>query len=452
MSELQDRQMGTEPEGKLLYKMAVPIALAMLVQALYNIIDSAFVGQISEEALSAVSLVFPFQSLFAALNVGIGVGMSQLISLNRGSGHPERARQAAGQGFLLSAVCGVCFLIYGLFFSESFFRLSGINGTVAEMGNEYLQIVTIFSMGLFCEFVLERMLMATGHTGCTMVSQILGAVLNIILDPVFIWGLGGIPAMGVKGAAIATVLAQHVSAVLAWLLHRKKNQTLHFGWNDIRPDRQMLWNIVSVGASATVKQGAGAVVLMFVNGILIHFSIVATAVYGAFNRLYVLFMTPGWAIQDVLVILIAYNLGIKNKTRIRRFFKTGLCSVLGITVLGCMLLFLLPGPLLKIFGAKEEMLSLGTAALPLLACFLPFQSVASAVSAMLQGLGEGGIALTAGVIERFLFPMLLVYLASLSGNLNLVWLSFSVAECIGMLISLAFMYVTYRKKVSVLPE
>lgn len=452
MKRNSDKYMGTEKESRLLLEMAVPVALSMLVQALYNIVDSAFVGQISEDALSAVSVVFPFQTLFAALNVGIGVGMSQLISLSIGSGQEQKARKAAGQGLFLSLCCTVLFIIFGLTGTDLFFRISGVTGYIAVMGNSYLKTVTVFSLGIFCESVLERMLMSTGHTGCTMVCQITGAVLNIILDPLLIFGCGFIPPMGVTGAAAATVFSQHIAALLAFILHKYKDRILQFGFSDIKPQGECIRSIFSVGASAAIKQGAAAVVLMFVNVILIKFSTTATAVYGAFNRLYVLFLTPSWAIQDVLVILAAYNLGIKNKKRIKRLFGLSICSALTVTVLGCILISLFPVPLLKIFGAKETMLSLGKTALPVLACFLPFQAAASTISAMLQGLGDGKGALEAGLMERLLFPMLFVFLASLTNKLVLVWWSFTVAEIIGLGISILFLRRTIHEKVSVLPE
>lgn len=442
--------MGTEREGHLLFAMALPIALSMLVQALYNIVDSAFVGQISETALSAISVVFPFQSLFAALNVGIGVGMSQLISLSLGTGQDREARKAAGQGFFMSLCCFVLFFVFGLFLPGAFFTLSGIGGQTAQMGKDYLGIITVFSLGIFSESVLERMLMSTGHPGCTMVCQITGAVLNIILDPVLIFGLGPFPAMGVSGAAAATVFSQHIAALLALFFHLRKNKVLRFSLSDLRPSGKTLKKICSVGASAAIKQGAAAVVLMCVNSLLFRFSETATAVYGAFNRLYVFFLTPSWAIEDVLVVLAAYNLGIRDRKRILKLFRLSLCSGLSITLLGCILIFILPCPLLKVFGAKENMLSLGKTALPILACFLPFQTVSSTISAMLQGLGEGRDALIAGLVERFVLPLSLVYLLSLTGNLSWVWWSFTIAEAVGLLISALFMKKVFKRKLSTL--
>ena len=437
--------MGTDREGHLLFAMALPVALSMLVQALYNIVDSAFVGQLSETALSAISMVFPFQTLFAALNVGIGVGMSQLISLSLGTQKEKDAQKAAGQGLFLSLCCSAFFLLFGLFFSGTFFRISGVEGEVARLGASYLRIITVFSLGLFSESVLERMLMSTGHTGCTMVCQITGAVLNILLDPILIFGLGPVPPLGIQGAAIATVLAQHVAALLAWVLHIRKNKVLHFSFSGLKPDGKTLLRICGVGASAALKQGAAAVVLMLVNSLLYRFTETATAVYGAFNRLYVFFMTPSWAIEDVLVILAAYNLGIGSRKRVLRFFRLSLFSVLGITVAGAILLAVVPAPFLRIFGAEEAMLSLGKTAFPILACFLPFQGASSTISAMLQGLGDGKSALSAGLIERFALPLLLVYLLSLTGNLTLVWWAFPFAEILGLAVSAGFMHRSLQK-------
>ena len=439
--------MGTEKESRLLFTMAVPIALSMLVQALYNIADSAFVGQISEEALSAVSVVFPFQTLFSALNVGIGVGMSQLISLSLGIRQDKRARLAAGQGLFLSLCCTAFFVIFGFCGTGAFFRISGVAGEIAAMGQDYLQIITIFSLGVFCESVFERMLMSAGHTGCTMVCQITGAVLNIILDPLLIFGCGPVPSFGVAGAAVATVFSQHTAALMAFLFHKKEDGMLQFGPADIKPQKKCIHEIFSVGASAVIKQGAASVLLMFVNGILIHFSTTATAVYGAFNRLGVLLLTPSWAIEDVLVILAAYNLGIRSRERIRRLFSLSMFAALGITVMGCVLIFAFPVPLIKIFGSEDTMLKMGKSALPVLTCFLPFQAASSTISAMMQGLGDGGRALKAGITERFLLPMLLVYLASLTGHLNLVWWSFTAAEMLGLGVSVFFLRRAFRDRV-----
>lgn len=438
--------MGTEKESKLLLTMALPIVVSMLVQALYNIIDSAFVGFLSEDALSAVSMVFPFQTLFTALNVGIGVGMSQHISLCRGKGEHKEARRTAGQGVFLALCCTAAFIIYGLFFSGTFFSVSKVYGEIAEMGKSYMTIVTVFSLGIFCESALERMLMATGHTKQSMICQTTGAVINIILDPILIFGLGPIPALGVAGAAIATVFAQHVAAVMAFIFNRKYNKELLFNLAELKPCKRILGKILSVGASAAVKQGAAAVVLMIVNALLYEFSSTATAVYGAFNKLYVFFLTPSWAIQDVLVILTAYNLGIGNKKRFAKLFRLSVLWGLGITILGCVVITLFPDFFLTIFGAKDTMFAVGRVALPILVCFLPFQTIASTISAMLQGLGEGRIALFAGLIERFVLPIGFVWMLSMTGVLNLVWWSFTFAEVIGMGISIICLGYVYNRK------
>ncbi len=443
----QQNPMGIEKEQKLLFTMALPIVVSMLVQAIYNIIDSAFVGFLSEDALSAVSMVFPFQTLFTALNVGIGVGISQNISLCRGTGEISRARRTAGQGLLLALICTLAFSVFGLFFSGSFFSLSNVYGDIADIGKTYLTIVTVFSTGIFCESAFERMLMSTGHTKQSMICQVTGAVINIILDPILIFGIGVTPPLGVAGAAIATVFSQHVAAILAFCFHKKWNQDIYFSFSDIKPHKKTLADICGIGVSAAVKQGAASIVLMIVNALLFHFSSTATAVYGAFNRLYVFFLTPSWAIQDVLVILVAYNLGIGNKNRYTKIFKLSLIWGLVITIAGCIFIAAFPETFLLIFGAKETMLELGKTAFAILVCFLPFQTIASTISSMLQGLGAGMIALLAGLIERFVLPLGFVYLFSMSGNLNLVWWAFTFAEIIGVILSAVFLKYVYNNKI-----
>lgn len=441
----QESPMATEKEQKLLLTMALPIVVSMLVQAIYNIVDSAFVGFLSEEALSAVSMVFPFQTLFTALNVGIGVGVSQHISLFLGKGEADQARKAAGQGLLLALICTGFFVVFGIFFSGSFFRWSGVSGPVADMGTSYLAIVSVFSMGLFCESAFERMLMSAGNTRQAMVCQVTGAVINILLDPILIFGVGSFRGLGVAGAAIATVFAQHMAAGLAFCFHRKYNQSLRFSLSDVKPHGRLLGGICGIGSSAAVKQASAAVVLMMVNGLLFSFSPTATAVYGAFNRLYVFFLTPSWAIQDVLVILVAYNLGLGNKARYTKIFQLALSWGVAITVTGCVLVMTLPEIFLSIFGAQEAMLELGRTALPILACFLPFQTVASTISAMLQGLGQGKTALYAGLTERFVLPLFFVYLFAGLGSLTLIWWAFTAAEVLGMLLSAALLQHVYRR-------
>lgn len=445
MSNTQN-SMGTEKESKLLFTMALPIMVSMLVQALYNIVDSSFVGFLSEDALSAVSIVFPFQTLFTALNVGIGVGMSQHISLCRGKGNTSEARKAAGQGMFLALCCTAIFIVFGFFFSGTFFSVSKVYGEIADMGKTYMMIVTIFSLGVFSESAFERMLMATGHTKQSMICQATGAIINIILDPILIFGLGPIPSMGVAGAAIATVFAQHIAAIMAWCFNKKYNRELAFGFAEIKPHSKTLGKILSVGASAAVKQGAASVVLMIVNALLYEFSSTATAVYGAFNKLYVFFLTPSWAIQDVLVILTAYNLGIGNRKRFTKMFKLSLLWGIGITIIGCMIIAIFPDFFLFIFGAKETMFELGRIALPILVCFLPFQAAASTISAMLQGLGEGKIALLAGLIERFVLPVGFVRMLSMTGVLNFVWWSFTFAEMLGVAVSVLCLGYVYKRK------
>lgn len=438
--------MGTVPEKKLAISMALPLILSMLVQALYNIVDSVYVGMVSEDALSAVSMAFPFQTLIIALFIGIAVGMTQVISKSLGERKEERAKRAAAQGMLLSLICSAAFAVFGIFFSRLFFTMQNAPAAITDQGSSYLFIVTLFSVGVFVESAYERMLIATGHTKCTMICQITGAVLNIVLDPIMIFGLFGFPKLGVTGAAIATVLSMHIAALMAYIFHRKMNSVIRFGPKDLKPEKRILKTILSIGSSAAIKQGAASVVLMFMNAVLLDFTSTATAVYGAFNRIYLLICTPGWAIMDVLVVLAAYNLGIRNKKRLYNLFKYSMIYVIGITAAGSLLVIFFPQMFLGMFSAGERMLAVGMVAFPILACHLPFQMASSTMSAMMQGLGEGGKALAAGVIERFALPMAFVLTLASFGDLNLVWWAFVMAEVVGIIVSAFFMRSGFKAK------
>jgi putative MATE family efflux protein len=442
--------MGVMPESRLLIRIAVPTVISMLVQALYNIVDSVFVGQISEDAFTAVSMTFPVQTLMTAFTVGIGVGMSQLLSKSLGGKDYNRVGRAAAQGILLLLAACVVFIALGLLFSGTFFALQNVNSSIAAQGRQYMFIVTVFSLGLFAQFAFERMLMASGRTVFPMMSQITGAALNLILDPLLIFGLLGFPALGVRGAAIATVFSQWTAAVLALVFHVRVNREIKIRRGYFKPQGGIMKRILTVGSSAVVKQGSGAVTLVCVNNILLGFTSSATAVYGAFNRLYVLFVTPVWAITNVLIVLVAYNLGARSRGRIIKLFKLSLCYGLGVTLPGVLLIGLLPGRLLALFGAQGDMMIIGIAALPILCIFLPFQGCSTIIIATLQGLGEGTIALIAGVCERLLLPLAAAYLFAMTNVLDMVWWSFTAAEVLGLLACGLLLWRVYQKTLRVL--
>jgi putative MATE family efflux protein len=430
--------------------MAVPTAISMIVQALYNIVDSVFVGQISESALTAVSMTFPIQTLMISFAAGAGIGMTQLLSKNLGEKNYDGANRAAAHGVLLSLIlCGI-FVFFGLSFSKSFFELQNVDNRIAEQGGRYLFITTVFSLGIFVQFIFDRMLISTGNTVLPMISQISGALLNCIFDPILIFGLFGFPTLGVTGAAIATVFSQWVAAVLAFIFTIRTSREIKMKREHFRLQGLVVKQIWEIGSSALIKQGSGSILLFCVNNILLGFTSTATAVYGVFYRFYVFFITPVWALTNVLVPLTAYNLGMKKRQRIWRFFKTSILYTLFITLIGVVAILFFTEQFLSLFNATGEMKTIGMIALPILCFYIPFQGCSAIMIAVLQGLGEGKKAMVAGMCERLLFPLAVMYLLAMTGLLDVVWWSFTIAEVLGLLVCLLLMRQVYVKKVQTL--
>jgi putative MATE family efflux protein len=430
--------------------MAVPTAISMLIQALYNIVDSVFVAQISESALTAVSMTFPIQTLMTAVSAGIGVGMTQLLSKSLGEKDYDGANRAAGHGVLLSFIlCGV-FVFFGLLFSKSFFEFQNVDSDIVAQGSRYLFITTVFSLGVFIHFVFDRMLISTGKAVFPMISQITGAALNLVFDPILIFGLFGFPALGVTGAAIATVFSQWVAAALAFIFHIRSNPEVIIKKEHFRLCFPVVRQIWAIGSSALIKQGSGSILLFFINNVLLGFTSTATAVYGVFYRFYVFFITPVWALTNVLIPLTAYNFGMQKRQRIWRFFKMSISYTLVIILIGVVLMRIFSAQFLALFKAAGDMKTLGATALPILCVYIPFQSCSAIMIAFLQGLGEGKKAMVAGMCERLLFPLAVMYLFSMTGELDVVWWSFTFAEILGLLLCSLLTWQAYGKKVKTL--
>jgi putative MATE family efflux protein len=442
--------MGVMPENRLLLGLAIPTVISMIVQALYNIVDSVFVGQIGESAFTAVSMTFPIQNLMASFTVGIGVGMTQVLSKSLGEKNYENANRAAAHGILLMGIACVVFILFGLLFSRRFFVLQNVESGIITQGERYLFITTVFSLGFFIQFAFERMLMATGKTIYPMISQLIGAVLNIILDPILIFGLVGFPALGVAGAAIATVFSQWVSAALAIMFHLSANREIRIKKEHFRPHGSIIKQIWTIGSSAIIKQGSSSITLFCVNNILLAFTSTATAVYGAFYRLNVFFITPTWALTNVLIPLIAYNFGMKKKQRILQFFKLSIFYSLAITLTGIAVICIWAEQFLALFNASDDMRRMGTIAFPILCVFLPFQGCSTVSISAMQGLGSGKTALAAGICERLLFPLAAAYLLAMTGVLEIIWWSFAIGELAGLVVCFLLIRRVYMMKIRTL--
>jgi putative MATE family efflux protein len=445
-----ENKMGVMPENRLLLSMAIPTVISMLVQASYNIVDSAFVARIGENALTAVSMTFPIQTLMNSFTVGIGVGMTQLLSRRLGEKDYDSVNRAAAHGVLLMAAVCVIFIFFGFMFSKTFFIIQNVDSSITAHGEGYLFITTVFSLGLFMQFAFERMLIATGKTVYPMISHMTGAALNIVFDPILIFGLLGFPALGVAGAAIATVFSQWISAVIALVFHLTVNREIKIKKEHFRLRSSIVKQIWTIGLSAIVKQASGSITLFCINNILLAFTSTATAVYGAFYRLYVFFITPVWALTNTLIPLAAYNLGMKKQHRILKFFKLSILYCLGITLLGVAVISIWPGQFLALFNASGEMKRIGMLAFPILCVYLPFQGCSTVIISALQGLGAGKTALVAGICERLLFPLVIAYLLAMTKSLGAIWWSFTVAELIGLFVCSLLIWQVYVVKIKAL--
>jgi putative MATE family efflux protein len=440
-----ENKMGVMPEKRTLLTMWAPAAISMLVQALYNLVDSIFVAQLGENALSAVSLAMPVQTLMYALTVGTGIGMNALLSRNLGKHDKKGVADAATNGFFLLLLSCAIISVGGALFSRVYFRAQTDIAEIAEMGEQYLFVVTAFSLGIFVQFAFERMLMATGKTVYPMISQTVGAVINIILDPILIFGWLGMPRLGVLGAAIATVAAQWITALIAITFHITKNLEVRMSFRGWKPSLRIIKGIYGIGMSAIFIQSSGAIMVFSFNQILLAFTSSATAVFGVYFRLHYFTFMPIWALSNVLLPIIAYNFGARKKERIYKFLKLGFAYSLIITVTGMLLLLFFPSQLLSLFNASEAMMKIGVPAFRIIGITFPFAGLITIMNSTLQALGNGGASLAVGLCERFIILIPVAWLLSLTGDLSAVWWAFAAAEIPALIMCVLLTKRTFRK-------
>ncbi|MBE6934704.1 MAG: MATE family efflux transporter [Ruminococcaceae bacterium] len=450
---LRENKMGTMPLGRLLLNMAIPMVMAMLVQALYNVVDSLYVSRISENAVTALSLAFPIQNIQIGFATGIGVGVNAILSKSLGEGEQERANRSAGNGFLLASIVTVAFIIFGIFGVRPFFSIQSNNIAVVEGGIDYLTICTVFSMGIFVEILGERLLQASGRTAYTLITQGCGAITNILLDPVFIFGVEplGIPAMGLAGAAIATVTGQWLAAILAVILNFKCNPDIRLGWKYWKPKKETLVPILTVGIPSVIMVAIGSVMNFSVNQILQGLNETATGVFGIYFKLQSFFFMPLFAINNATISIMAYNFGTRNPRRITGTLKRATVTAMGIMALGLLVFQLIPDVLLNMFHPSEEFLHIGRGALKTISLSFPLAAVGISVSAVFQALGNGIYSTITSVCRQMLVLLPAAYLLSLSGNVVMVWWAFPIAEIVSALVTLFLFLRIYRKKIKPLP-
>lgn len=438
--------MGTMPVNKLLISMSLPIMISMLVQALYNIVDSIFVAQLSENALTAVSLAFPMQSLMIAAATGIGVGINALLSRSLGEKAFDRANRAAINGIFVELAACVIFMILGLTITRTFYEVQVGKGEITDLGVEYLSIVTVFSLGIFMQIACERLLQATGKTIYTMCTQGLGAIINIIFDPILIFGLCGAPKMGIAGAAAATVLGQFVAAILALILNIKKNHEIHITLKGFRPDGHIIRTILAVGIPSMIMQAIGSVMVFCFNKILNGFSSTAVAVFGVYFKLNSFVFMPVFGLNNGMVPIIAYNYGARSRERMTKTIKYSVCYAVAIMIIGLAVIQIFPDKLLELFNASETMMSMGITALRIISLSFCFAGVCIVFSSVFQALGKGVISMLVSFVRQLVILLPAAYLLSLLGDVNLVWWSFIIAEVITVVFS-SFMYMRVYNKI-----
>ena len=446
-SPLRENKMGIMSEGKLLINMATPMMIAMLVQALYNVVDSIYVSRISESAVTALSLAFPIQNLLIGFAVGIGVGVNALLSKSLGQRNQEAANRTAGNGIVLILLAMVLFVIFGIFFAKPYFAMQSTVAETVEGGTIYTSICCIFSLGIFLEVLGERLLQSTGRTFYTMITQGVGAIANIILDPIFIFGWFGIPAMGIAGAAVATVIGQWIAAILAVIFNLKCNPEIGFGLKYLKLDRRFMAPILTVGVPSIVMNGIGSIMNFGMNQILQGFAETATGVFGIYFKLQSFFFMPLFGINNATISIIAFNYGAQKPKRITKTLKLSCGASLGIMLLGLAAFQLLPDVLLGMFNPSEEFLTIGRSALRTISLCFPAAAVCIALGASFQALGNGIYSTVISLCRQLLVLLPAAWLLSLAGDVKLVWWSFPIAELVSMAMTAFFFARIFRRKV-----
>lgn len=444
-NNLQENKMGVMPEGKLLASMASPMMISMLVQACYNIVDSIFVSQLGENALNAVSLAFPLQQIMIAVCGGTSVGMNALLSRALGAKNFERANKIANTGVFLAICSSIVFALVGLLISRVFFLAQTDVLEIVNYGTQYAMICMVCSFGIVGQFCFEKLLQSTGRTFCTMVTHMIGAIINIILDPILIFGLFGFPKLEVAGAAVATVCGQVVAAILAILFNLKFNKEIHFSTKLIRFDKEIIKDIYKIGLPSIIMQSIGSVMTFTLNKILISFTTTATAVFGAYFKLQSFIFMPIFGLNNGMVPIIAYNYGAKKFNRVKKTIVITLITATTIMVIGFVAFETIPDKLLSLFNASEEMLNIGVPALRTIGIHFIFAGFCIIAGSVCQAIGNPNYSLIVSVCRQLVVLLPCAWLLSQTGRLELVWWAFPIAEVVSLTLSAIFLIKTLKK-------
>lgn len=458
MEQVKENKMGTLPVNKLLVSMSLPIMISMLVQALYNIVDSIFVAKISENALTAVSLAFPIQNLMIALGAGTGVGINALLSKSLGEKNYEQANKAANNGIFLVLINFFIFLLFGLFFTDIFYasqtnvpNIDPENAVIIQKyGKEYMSVICLFSVGLFAQITFERLLQSTGKTIYSMYTQGAGAIINIILDPCLIFGVGFFPKMGVTGAAVATIIGQFCAAILGLFLNVKFNKELTVNLIKYKPDGRTIKKIYAVGLPSIIMQSIGSVMTYMMNKILMGFSTTAVAVFGVYFKLQSFIFMPIFGINNGLIPIIAYNFGARKKSRILKAMKLAIMYAVAIMAVGVIVMQVCPEALLNLFEADENMLSIGVPALRIISLHFVIAGASIIITATFQALSHGIFSMIISITRQLVVLLPAAYIFAKLGGVNAIWWCFPLAEAVSLTLCLVFFKRIKRTQIDVL--
>lgn len=456
-TEQAQNKMGTMPVRKLLISMSLPMMASMLVQALYNIVDSIFVSRVSEAALTAVSISFPIQNLMISLGVGIGVGVNALLSKSLGEGNQKHAQRIALQGIFIELICCLIFILTGFFAMDVFFRGQTNDAEIIALGKDYLSICCIFSVGLFAQLIFERLLQATGRTMLSMISQCTGAITNILCDPLLIFGVPalGIPAMGVTGAAIATVFGQIVGGIVAIVLNVRKNKELRFAVRGFRVEGKVCGSILYIGIPSAIMGSIGSFMTYGVNKILFAFGEIgktAAAVFGIYFKLQSFVFMPVFGLNNGMVPIVSFNYGARRADRILRTVRLSAIYAVSIMVVGMAVVQLIPGQLLLLFDASEHMLRIGVPALRIISLCFVFAGFSIVCSSVFQALGNSFFSMIMSITRQLAVLLPAAYVLAHTIGLEAVWYAFPIAEVFCLVIAVIMLRHTYNKVIKPLDE
>lgn len=448
----KENKMGTMPVDKLLLSMSLPMMLSMLVQALYNIVDSIFVSRICEDALTAVSLAFPIQSLMIAFGAGVGVGINALLSRSLGAKDYKTVNKSATNGLFLIALVYVFYAVIGSLITRPFYSFQTDNPVIAGYGVDYLSIICVCSFGLFAQITFERLLQSTGKTFYSMITQATGAIINMIMDPILIFGLFGAPRLEAKGAALATIFGQCVAVVLAIYFNIKVNKEIDMSFKGFRPDGYTIVQIIRVGVPSTIMQAIGSLMVFCMNKILLGFTSTAAAVFGVYFKLQSFVFMPIFGLNGGMIPIIAYNYGAEKRKRLVKTINLSFVYALIIMSAGTLIFELIPDTLFSMFDASQDMLSMGRVALRIIAIHFPIAGFCIICGGAFQAMGNGVYSMINSIMRQIVVLIPVSYLLSLTGNVNNVWWAFPIAEIMSAAVTVYFMVRLNRRVISHIPD